>query len=496
MTDSDRERPAAVLGGWPETPDEALRGSAVRGTALLVARSLALQGLAFGATLILARLLTPAEYGAFAVAVIVQQAGRGLVEVGLPAGLIQQREPPPPAQQHAVTGFTVALASVVSATAAIVAWVALPALGIESEVAELTAITCLSLPLLSLQVIPSVLLERDLRFGRILAIEASGAVAFYSFALAMAAAGHGAFSLAGAVPVSALVALAVATAVRPWDRGISLDLSPIRHLASFGGQTGAAYLTGILRDLGLVGILAAIGGQALAGFYDMARRLLGLPTAIMYALLRVAFPTLSRTPEAERAGLAARGAGVATLAAGLPLALVAGADGLVEFLFGDRWAPAAEIVAVAAAGMLLYISVGTMLNRLLLAGGDARSPLVAELAHAAVTVVAALVIAPQHGPLAAGLAIGVGYAVNAAVLARFASGVARACAGPVLRGIAIAAVAAVAGHLAGEAVEDQLRLVTSLLAIAAIWSVGAVLIARDQALELSALIRRHIFSGR
>src|SRR4051812_10815835 len=100
---------------------------------MLLARSVGFQLITAFATIALARILSPADYGAFAIALAVQLLGKAAVEIGLPLALIRRDEPPSLEEQRAVTGFMLATGVGLAALVGLLALVVLPLAGVESD---------------------------------------------------------------------------------------------------------------------------------------------------------------------------------------------------------------------------------------------------------------------------------------------------------------------------------------------------------------------------
>jgi len=333
-----------------------------------------------------------------------------------------------------------------------------------------------------------VLMERQLRFGRVAIVETADTLAFNGFALAGAIAGLGAFSLAAAVPVGGLAGMAAAWAVQPFARRPRLELDPVRPLIRFG--LGVSLLQGIylIKELGFVVLLSAVGGVAAAGFYSMAKRLFSFPIALAAAVARVSFPALSREPDL-RPARAARIATITALVAGLPLALVAGAaEPLIDLLLGAEWLPATDIVVIGSAGMLLLASAHSTMTSFALAEGRTDGPIAAAIVE---TILLCLLVAVLVGPLGeagTGIALSVAATAAIAVLAIGTHPALRHSLWAISRTILIAAVAVLAGQALGVA-NDLQGLVAALLAVAVTWIVLEVVFARRELRELVGLAR-------
>src|SRR5688572_11286468 len=105
---------------------EALTRGAVRGVSVLALRSLALQGVTAFATIALARLLTPEDYGAYAVALAISLLSRTAVEVGLPVAFIRRAQYPSLREQRALTGFMLLAGGLITAVVVPICFLVLP----------------------------------------------------------------------------------------------------------------------------------------------------------------------------------------------------------------------------------------------------------------------------------------------------------------------------------------------------------------------------------
>lgn len=457
--------------------DISLERRAVRGVSVLVVRTLGLQAVTFGATIVIARLLSPSDYGIFALALAIQQIARSMIELGLPVPLVQRDTPPTVAEQRTVTGVVFAAGAAFFAIVTAVAFVALPLLSIDSAVMRSAAVASAAVPLYALRLVPMILIERDLQFNRLIAVEISETLAFYAFALPAAALDLGAYSLAGGIPVAALIGVIVATCLKPWSFGLRLDFAVIRPLAAFGLRVATLYPLQLVRELGVVGIGSIAGGPAAVGFYAFSLRLFALHTALTTSIQRVGLPVLARAT--DRSGLAAQATAVSAVAAGLVTAVVAGAtDPLVACLFGSKWSPVADVVLVLAPGFLVAASAGAVMSSLALASRNAAAPIHAAIAAAAVSTTLAAATVPWLGARGAGVATAAGLIVLAVWLAVSLPGAAGALK-PVAKAVVIAAVAAVSarGLVTGT---DLVALLSAAGIAGAVWLALTCLLMRGE----------------
>jgi O-antigen/teichoic acid export membrane protein len=439
-------------------------------------------------TVVLARLLTPADYGLFAIALSVQLVGQNVAELGLPAALVRMPEPPSPQLQAATVGFLLIVTMSAAMAVFAFAFAILPALGTYSDVLRVAAITLLALPIYSARAVPMAMMDREMSFGRVAMVEAADTVGFNVFALVAALGGLGVFSLAGAVPVGAALGAVVAWSVQKTVRMPRFDLPRVRPLFGFGSRVSALGVLYLGRDLGYVALIGALGGASMAGFYGMAKRLFSFPTALAAAVARVMLPALSQSGE-ERSMRAARMLGQIALICGLPLALVAGAvQPLINVVLGAEWIPTSEIVLWGSLALILGASVASPINSYFLAEGSPNTPV---LAIAVELVVGYALIAILLGGLdetAIGIAMSAGAAVSAAILLLRSEPRVRAGIAKVARVTAISFLAAAAGQLLPVSY-DLAGLLSALCVSAIAWLVLAAIFLRSDLGRVAGMIR-------
>lgn len=424
-----------------ERQERPLGAAAARGVGILVGRTLLLQILTVGVTVAVARILTPEDYGLFAIALSVQLAGQFIAELGLPAALIRMSSEPPAALQGAVTTVMTAVGLTVCAVFWLLTLFAWPG----SKVIEAIAITSIAMPLYAMRAVPMALLDRDLSFGRVAAVETAETLAFNAFALVAALLGMGAFSLLGGVPAGALVGMALVWWIRPASTNFRFSLRLIRPLAAFGGQVGVMGMFHLGKDLGFVSLIGAMSSTVMAGYFGMAKRLFSFPIALSGAVARVSLPTFSKD-RATGAAKTANMMGQLSLVCGFSLvAVLACLDPLISIVLGDKWLPIANIVIYGSLAMFIAACVSSPINGYLLSRGSASPPLIAVATEVVVSfgLLAALVGSLEQ--TAIGLAMSAGAIASTGVLFVAVPREIRRSIGVAFKAVAVTAVAALLG---------------------------------------------------
>jgi O-antigen/teichoic acid export membrane protein len=289
--------------------------------------------------------------------------------------------------------------------------------------------------------------------------------------------------------------MAAAWFAQPFFRRPRLDLKPVRPLLGFGLKVSVIQGVNLLRELGFVGILAAVGGAPMAGFYSMSKRLFSFPIALSSAVFRVSFPTLSRDA-AARPARAARVAVYTAIAAGLPLALVAGAaQPLIRVVLGSEWDPTADIVIAGSLGMLLTASLNATMISYTLADGKAGPAIGAAVVEAAIMFGMAATLTDAWGETGVGLMLTISTLAGTGILIFQAHAVVRDSLASVAKTSAIAAVATVAAQLL-DPPDDVGGLVLSLAVVTVVWTVLEMVFARADLRRMIGLARPMFSRGR
>lgn len=464
-----------------------IRARAIAGVLAVGIRGIALRGLGLLGNVVLARLLTPHDFGLVAFGVAVVAFGTFLSSGGFAAALIRQSERPSARQLEAVVGLQLTISLVLTVIAAACA----PIFG---KAGAVTVVIALSLPIDAIRTVPSVMLERELDYQPLVRIEVSETAAQYGAAIAAVALGAGVWGLAGGFVVRAAAGCALLLLRSGWIRP-RVDSREWRGVFSFGALYSSAGIVTLVRDQGINVITAGIAGISAVGIWSMALRLVQTVMLFFSTLWRVAFPAMARLVEAgdDPAPALSRGLRLASVGSGLILApLAATAPALMVVVFGAQWASAGDIVPVAAVGLLIAGPISTCAAGYLYATGRPRVVLRGLILHTAAwwAVVAALL--RPVGVVAIGVGWFVSCLVEAAVLGR---GLAAAAKIRVLSEIMPSVVAATAAGAAGWFLQrvpsdDLARLVTGGASALIIYVVTTALTRRADLLALLSIARR------
>ena len=365
-------------------------------TVEIVARA----GVQFAVMVILARLLTPEDFGLIAMPLIFTSIGAVIVDSGFSVALIQ-RQKTTDDDETTVFIFTVC-AGVAAAGILALAAPVIANFFQQAKLVDLTRAMALVLPLSAFAAVPDALLTMKLRFkDRARATVISSMCAGVG-AVALALEGFGAWSLAWQAIASVAIRALLLWLYSGWRPRGRYSAASFRSLFGFGGYL---LLTGLLNAIAVRMQTLLIGKLFSArelGYYTLAQNTQQAPASVIGGILnRVGLPVFSAIAADRQKLLSAfrtslRMSMFLFVPCMFGIALVA--KPLIESLYGSRWNSAAPIMSVLAASAAIYpIHV---LN-LAVIGAQGRSDLLLRVEVIKQVTGIALIAAVAHwGPLA------------------------------------------------------------------------------------------------
>jgi O-antigen/teichoic acid export membrane protein len=374
---------AAVTAGTPAAPELNAAALGARAIVQLSVRTVATRAITLIGTIALARLLTPDQFGAFAVISLFVTLISVVGDFGIGPALIQQARTPSAIEVS--TAFVAQMA--LWTTIAAIVWLAagvIPALRPElpPEAPVIARLLAVGLLLSGLRSIPTIMLTRVLRFGPLAAIEVVQQILYFGAAVVLAAAGFGVSSFAVAVLVYGVVGtIAVYAVWRHWP-GLRFDPAIARRLLRFGLGYQIGYVLNLARDAVIPAFGGVAGGLAAVGILGFAWRNGQLVTAIELIASRVAFPAFSRMQsDAARIASAAALLLEVTLLAVCAIQgwIVATAPVLVPVVFSDTWTPAVAPLQLVCIGSLAGAPISVLRSYLYARGESRRASLLSAI---------------------------------------------------------------------------------------------------------------------
>ncbi|HDS1130980.1 TPA: MOP flippase family protein [Stenotrophomonas maltophilia] len=326
--------------------------------------------LQFAQTMILARLLTPADFGVMAITLAVYGVISLFVDLGLSNALIHFPERTARILSS-LYWLNLGAALIMMLLLMIAAW-PLAKFYDQSELIPVILLISLAMPLSAAGQQFRVLAEKDLRFHTLAGIEVASAIAGFACAILVAMLDGGVYSLVAAIvttsAISSLLAWAcLSKGLRP---GFHFNLQEIKPHLGFGSYRLADTL--LISAQMQVDILigGAVAGSAAMGVYTLPRDLtLRLANTVVNPVVtRVGLPIMARV-QADRSALKSIYLQTMRLTSSINFPIYAAtalwAELIVAVVLGPQWHEAVDFMRVFAIWGLLRSTanpVGSLLN--------------------------------------------------------------------------------------------------------------------------------------
>jgi len=274
---------------------EEIKKKSVKGIVALTSRTFILQIIALGATFLLTIYLTPSVFGIFFVVSAIISFLSYFSDIGLAAALIQKKEEL--TDDDLTTTFTIQqlLVLPISILAYLFAARIAAFYGLDKDGVMLFQALVISFFFSSLKTIPSVLLERSLKFHILVIPQIAETLGFYVVAVIFAWRGFGISSFTYAVLTRAIIGLILMYIVSPWRIRIGIERTVAKRLLKFGIPFQLNSFLALLKDDLMTVFLGKILPFSQVGYIGWAKKWAEVPLRlIMDSVIRVTFPTFAR----------------------------------------------------------------------------------------------------------------------------------------------------------------------------------------------------------
>lgn len=347
------------VGLGPETTepgdiaDSLLRGSVRGGLYNVLVRGGA-DGIRLLSMLVLARLLTPGEFGTVAMVTVVIGVADLIQDLGLSSAAVQRHGLT--TQQSSTLFWLNTALGVAGGLAVYLAADPVASLLANPDVAGVARLLAPSFLISALGTQPIAMLRRSLRFGSVARIGLLGAGLYGAVAIGLAAGGAGQYALAWALLASNAATSAaafVSSGMRPgrpkFDRST-------REMVGVGGPLfGFVVLNYVAVNIQAL-VIGRADGPAATGLYGRGQRLASASTGyIVGPITGVAFPVMARLRSDpnrwERYFVKAHSIVVMAVLCIAPM-LILRSEEIVEVLLGRRWLGAAPVLAALGVAVI------------------------------------------------------------------------------------------------------------------------------------------------
>ena len=317
---------------------------------------------------ILARLLTPADFGLVTTCLVLIGFAEMIALVGFGPALVQIKEL---SNAHIRTAFTFSVA--VGVLTGIIFWIASPQIAGLFNMPQLTPILrCFTVifPLQSASVVCTSLLQRELMHKKLAGIDfVSQLIGYCCVAIPLALLNFGPIALVGGTVMAKFVTTAMLFYKQPHSIMPLFDTRILRQIIGLGSAFSLAQIFNFVGRRGTILVVGKMLGASAVGIYGKAYNLMDIGNTLLTSIVnKVLFPAIAKVQDDKsRVGRAY----TKTLALLTMLVLPSSAMGvvlapeLVLILLGNQWGPAVVPLQILFAGMVFRVGykVAGIVNR-------------------------------------------------------------------------------------------------------------------------------------
>ncbi len=329
-----------------------LRDESARGMAWTAAGKIAVRGLQFAIGIVLARLLTPADFGLVGVLAVFIAVSEMFVDCGFSLAFMRKLDR---TDEDASTVFWFSLAA--AAACYLVLFAAAPAIAAFFGMPELTAITRVvsaGLVFGAMASVPQALLRVNLRFAAQSAVLFASVAVSAAVGVALAWRGFGAWALVWQGLAWHVVNLALLVAVTRWLPRLAFSRSSFRSFFSFGWRHLCSSAVNAVCYHVYTFATGRFFGAAATGAFARAASWTAIgPQFVQETMINVNYPLLAERQNSPRELLRAyeRLSALSLLLLVPALALLAVfAEPVVRVVLGEQWLVCVPYLRILAAG--------------------------------------------------------------------------------------------------------------------------------------------------
>ncbi|WP_158531642.1 MULTISPECIES: oligosaccharide flippase family protein [unclassified Meiothermus] len=348
---------------------------AVRSAAALVVRQVLVQGLNVVGGVLLARLLTPDEFGLYGIVTFFLAFLIAFGGTGLASSLIRQPSEPDELDYRSVY----AVQQIFVVILAVALWAASPWIAqlyrLSPDSAWVFRLVAASLLMTSFMVIPQVRLERRLAFDRLALVEITQALVYNTTAVFLAWRGYGPLSFAIALLLRSTAGAILANWISPWKMGWSWDWSRARKHLGFGLFLQGGQVVSLIKDSITPVFVGLYLGAGSVGYINWAQMVANYSVMTLMVFQRLYMPLFARlqhdrvllTRAVERVLFATN-----ALTAPISILTLVLIEPITRIIFGEKWLAALPIFYLLSLANLV-VATSTPLQGLLNALGRSKT---------------------------------------------------------------------------------------------------------------------------
>lgn len=322
------------------------------------------QGLNFLATIILARLLMPEDYGLMGMMAVIISVSESLIDAGLAGALIKKKI------VSRIDYSTLSLYNIgISFFLYFLVFISAPYISLfyrTSILTNLLRLYALIVVIESFSIVPKTILIRNLQFKKYSLVTLLSGVGGLVTAIFMAVNGMGVYSLIWQYVISSTILTILLYILTSYKPSLAFSKESFIKMFGFGFNTTMANVLRGGTENVFINVVAKISTLTTTGFFNQSYKLQSVITSISNTIIDGAlFPILSREDDDSIIRHSIKISSLSfTLISALVFLLIIDADMVVYIVLGEKWMDSTPYLRILLCWGL--IQMGTSLNRNLL----------------------------------------------------------------------------------------------------------------------------------
>jgi PST family polysaccharide transporter len=350
--------------------------SLVLGVAWTAGMKWVTQVVSWGSTLLVARILSPGDYGIYGMAMFYMGLVAPIYDLGLSAAVIQRRDMS--REQVARLGGLSLLYALGFSLLCMAASPIIAAFYREPRVEPVVIMLSLMFMITAPQMLPRALMARELEFRKLAWVDGTAAITLMVGNLIFALLGFRYWSFVYGGLISATVTTVLAVVWTPHPIAWPAQFRSIRSAATFGWQVAFARVGTYVYSNADFAVVGRVLGRAVLGAYTFGWTLATIPVDRISSLVERVIPSVLSAAQNDDAALRryalALSEGLAFLVLPLAVGMSLTADHLVRIALGPQWTG-----AIAPLRLLAFYggfrAVATVIPPIIVATGHSRRDL-------------------------------------------------------------------------------------------------------------------------
>lgn len=318
----------------------------------------------FVSNIVLARLLTPEDFGCIGMLQIFIAISEILVLGGFGMALIQKKDA---SHRDYSTVFYWNLVS--SVLLYLILFISAPFIASFYRMpllCDVLRIQSLAIIIYAFSVVQSSQLQKSIKFKELSIRSVISAIAGTSVAVIMAFQGYGIWSLVASTLVTSLVSVLLLWKLSDWRPTWEFDKQSFKDLFAFGGLMALSSLMEKVYS-NIQGLLIGrLYSPALMGYYSQAHKLEQIPTSVLSQVVnQVTFPVFSKLQDDRSKlinGLRKNLIAITYINFPLSMLMIGVATDLILLLYGSKWLPAVPYFQILCLSGMVYTMNTTNAN--------------------------------------------------------------------------------------------------------------------------------------